>query len=318
MTCICFWHIFVHGMNYKKVGNGLAPDVADLMFMCVLVPAVNCFMLVSGYFGIRFSIDKMLQFMLQAFFCFIAGTAINYAVWGDFSLGKLVHVFPIITDQWWFLTIYFMIFMLSPVINKGIECVSKQQFALILIVLLAINSFGQYALSRSSGYSFLSLLIIYLIGRFLRMCPLAMSRKQSILIWLASTAILFMSVELSIIYHPSFAWHLFSYNNPLIIVQSVCVLHFVLSFPPRHIPIFIFIGAHCFAVYMMTEILGLNLYSLLAELYNENILLGLSAVIAVETVVILIDFLQSIINRYIRGRMANNNAIKMLTTDLKA
>ena len=318
MTCICIWHVFVHGMNYKKMGNGVMPDDADMVLMCVLVPAVNCFMLISGYFGIRFSFDKMLQFMLQAFFCFIIGTAVNYVVWDDFSLGRLKHIFPILTDQWWFLTIYFVIFMLSPVINKGIESISKRQFAFIIIVLLAMNSFGQYVLSLSSGYSFQSLLIIYLIGRYLRIYPLIMDRKRSILIWAVSTAALFVCLKLSILYHPKFAWHLLSYNNPLIIIQSVCVLHFVLSFPPKRPLIFIFAGAHCFAVYLITEIFGLNIYSLLAELFSGNFLFGLTVVVGVEVVIMFIDYLQSNVSRRIRERMAEFEVIKSLSTNLKA
>ena len=318
MTCICFWHILVHGMNYKKMGSCMHPGDADIVLMCVLVPAVNCFMLISGYFGIRFSIDKMLQFMLQAFFCFIIGTAVNYVVWDDFSLRKMIHIFPILTDQWWFLTIYFAIFIISPVINKGIESISKRQFAFILMVLLAMNSFGQYIVFRSSGYSFQSLLIIYLIGRYLRMHPFAISRKIALLIWVVSTAVLFACLMLSILYQPKFAWHLLSYNNPLIIVQSVCILYFVLSFTPRHFPVFIFAGAHCFAVYLITEILGLNIYSLLAKLYSEKVLLCLAVVIGVEVIVMMIDYLQSKVSKYILVRMSGINVIKSLSRDLKA
>lgn len=302
MTGICIWHVLVHGLNYKTIGTvAIEHGNIDLILMCILVPSVNCFMLISGYYGIRFSGKKMFQFMFQAFFYFVIGTIINYVIWNDFNIRLLKHIFPIMTNQWWFLTCYFILLILSPVINKGIECLQKNQFTFILAILLIFNSLGP--LRHDTGYGFTSLLILYLLGRYLKMYSITISRKVALGLWLVVTVVLWTILTIVLDSVSQYAWTLFSYNNPLIVIQGICILYFTLSFPSKCNSLFIFAGAHCFAIYLMTEIIGLNMYSPLAQVFNHSILICIGVIFLIEAIIILFDYLQSIVNKYIGRRL---------------
>lgn len=298
MTSICIWHVLVHGLNYKAIGTVVVEHGSiNLILMCILVPSVNCFMLISGYYGIRFSGKKMFQFMFQAFFYFAIGTVINYVIWNDFNIRLLKHIFPIMTNQWWFLTCYFILLILSPIINKGIESLQKSQFTLILVYLLLFNSLGPFR--NDTGYSLTSILILYLLGRYLKMYSIILSRKIALGLWLVVTVALWTILTIVLDNAPQYAWTLFSYNNPLIVVQGICILYFVLSFPPKHNSLFIIAGAHCFSIYLMTEIVGLNIYSPLAKVFKHSMLICIGVIFLIETMIILFDHLQSIVNKYV-------------------
>ena len=43
----------------------------QLLMMSVLVPGVNCFMFISGYFGIRLKREKVIRMFMQATFFYI-------------------------------------------------------------------------------------------------------------------------------------------------------------------------------------------------------------------------------------------------------
>ena len=151
-----------------------------------------------------------------------------------FSASRLIHIFPISTKMWWFLTEYFIILILSPILNKGIVSLSKKDYVFILIVLVIINSFGLYITRNSLGSNFLSLLILYLIGRFFNLYKVSIDRRTSIVIWSVSTLMLVLLLVLSRSIDLRITWLLLMYNNPLIILQAFAILFFALSFPERH------------------------------------------------------------------------------------
>lgn len=306
MTCVCFWHLLVHGMNYKLMGsfNEFIPRNNHLILMCLFVPAVNCFMFISGYWGMKFSYTKLYSFIIQAIFIFILGTIAKYIIWNDFRLINLIHIFPIITKQWWFLTEYITILLLSPILNAGIEKLEKKQFLFLIISLIMMNSIGLYLVRASLGYNLISLLIIYLLGRFMKNYNINIKRHQSVIFWCISTIILFLLSKISSLISPKITWLLMSYNNPLIIIQAVSIFYFTLSYKPQTNPKIILLGKHCFSIYLITELFGKKLYEYWAYLYGYNILICILCILCIELFCLMVDFLQSKINLYIRTKLA--------------
>ena len=73
MLAIYIWHLVVHGLNYKMIGREPYGNNLELTFIicALLCPAVNTFMFISGWFGIRFKTKKliMLGLMLSTGLC---------------------------------------------------------------------------------------------------------------------------------------------------------------------------------------------------------------------------------------------------------
>lgn len=52
MFAICILHLLVHEVGIKE--SGVSVGNVDLLLCALSLPAVNYFMLISGYYGIRF------------------------------------------------------------------------------------------------------------------------------------------------------------------------------------------------------------------------------------------------------------------------
>lgn len=303
MVTICILHMFMHGFGINNIGHTESINYIHLMTCVILIPPVNSFMLISGFYGIKFSIHKMLNFIIQASFYFWLCILLKYIIWNSFNISELIHIFPIATKAWWFLTEYFIIFLLSSIINNSLRQISQKQFLVILITLIFINSFGLYITRNSLGSNLLSLLIIYLIGRYCALYNITISRKKSIILWTSSTIALGLVIYLSTYIDYRLARLLLHYNNPLIILQAIGILYFFLSFTTKHYQPFILLGSHCFAIYLITERLGIKLYSAWSDIYNKNIILAIICIFIVCFACIYIDIIQVKINQYLQEKI---------------
>lgn len=135
---------------------------------------VNCFMLITGYFMIesKFKIKKLLQLMGQVWFYSVIGL-IAYAIIINGSIETrtiLRCLFPISYGDWWFITTYIIIYILSNYINQLIKSISKRSFIFLIGFLLIIWSVIPSVLNTGISFSnFDWLLLIYLLGAYIRL-----------------------------------------------------------------------------------------------------------------------------------------------------
>lgn len=67
MLAIFAWHILVHGYGFKDVaqsGMALTGNGAGIILASLFAPATYCFMFISGYYGMKFSVKKGLTIEL--------------------------------------------------------------------------------------------------------------------------------------------------------------------------------------------------------------------------------------------------------------
>lgn len=304
MLIIFIWHVIVHGMGLSSLKEGTYFDGNIFIYIIVpfLVPAVNCFMLISGFYGIKFSQKKCLSLVFLAFAVFwLIVSLTKYFVPNFILLDNnylITHAFPISTKVWWFLTEYMCIMLLSPILNNGIKTLDKNKFLIILASLFTINSFGLFINKISLGSNLFSLLNLYLLGRFLAIYKVKWTCRISIASFCVST---FFLVSLLLILRdlnlPKLMWWWMSFNNPVIIIQSVSLVMLIMSFKTRHNKIGNFLGAHCFTIYLVTEKLGLNFYTFCADILQNSLLLFTLATILVIFFSLLLDYtIKSIFN----------------------
>ena len=108
-------------------------------FICIvnaiIVDGVNIFVLISGWFGIKFSKNNLAKYLYQVFFLFILlyllALISNKA---SMSITDIKNVLGL-TSGYWFITAYLGLFILSPILNKFSENATKQQFTYTLVYL---------------------------------------------------------------------------------------------------------------------------------------------------------------------------------------
>lgn len=177
MIMIIVSHIFSHQLNFSY--NSHTPLFS--LFIHTLFHssiAVNCFMLISGYYGMHFKIEKSINLWLKAVLCGVfAFTVYLFYSSGESVLGYLGKFFPITRSGWWFFTAYMMVYLLSSFINAGIEHINKKQFKWMILCCVLFTSFvGVWGGYERGGGGFMLLFTAYILGRYLYLYDVSISR----------------------------------------------------------------------------------------------------------------------------------------------
>lgn len=275
MFGICMWHILMHGFGLRHMAtNEMHPSYEQILALCFLVPATNCFMFISGYFGLKLKREKLISLFVQATFyyllCIIIRDTCSFGLWIGLSY-IIKNPFPLTNGAWWFLTWYIVIMIISPLVelNGG-----KKRDSLITSMMIFINSFGIWLNHRSSGSDLMGLLTIYMTGRMLSKYYRELEKitiKFWLFIFFLVTAVLTLAAAaFSSRGDDKMVWTLLMYNNPMVIIQAVSLFYFTKGLPMKLWSIPRFLGSHCFAIYLITEFTSNAFYILWRNVYESH------------------------------------------------
>lgn len=253
MIMIIIHHLIVHGCQ----SNSPSKSILFVSLNVFSIIAVNCFVFISGYYGIKFKAKTLLSFILQASFYSVATYIIYHGFISTeaYSTPNFIRsFFPVTYAQWWFLNAFLGVYILSSFINKGIESLNIYQSGLIAIILVYTNSSYAiigYNFYSGSGHSFFTLLSIYIIARFCGKYIRDLSKPSILYICTYLLTLLLVYILLSINYTNT-AERLVSYGCPLIILGAI---FFFYTFRKRKIQSSIInkIAPLCFGVYLIHD-----------------------------------------------------------------
>lgn len=169
LRLLCIFGILVmHTFAATDSTASLANTAVNVAVNTVFNTGVTCFILISGYFGIRFDLSKLIRLDLMIIFFTVCGTV---AV-GDFGLKSLIKAcIPVISRRYWFISCYFALCVLVPFLNRIPEKLSKERFRQLLFVLLflfcLIPTLTTYDIMQDAGKGLMHFVMIYLTGRYL-------------------------------------------------------------------------------------------------------------------------------------------------------
>lgn len=140
--------------------------------------AVNCFVLISGFFSCRqqFRLSRLLRLAVEVLFyswiILLFHTVQNGSLPSMTDL--LTMVFPISFNHYWFISAYFGLSLLSPVLNWALNAMTQKQHAATMCILLAAFCLWSDVIPRSnafgagSGYCLTWFVVLYVIAAYLR------------------------------------------------------------------------------------------------------------------------------------------------------
>lgn len=151
--------------------------------------AVNCYALVSGYLmlGKEIKPSRITELWFEVFFYSVSISAIMMIVYRDlFSARNIVYVVtPIISNQYWYMTSYFMMYLFVPMMNKFADAANKKVFTATIVVILVLTTgslmIKQDGFRLNDGYSPIWLMIMYLVGAYMKKFNVGAKMKK----WLA-------------------------------------------------------------------------------------------------------------------------------------
>ncbi len=250
--------------------------------------AVDIFAIISGYVcyseenkKIKFS--RYINLWLQVVFY---GLLINFVcsfirpelVTGDSYLKVL---FPVSNQLYWYFTAYTGVFLFMPLINNAIKNSENNLLKKIFILLFALFSihsmfFGTFNLNL--GYSFIWILLLYIIGAIIKKCEIGKNLKKGYAI--IGILLLVVITYLYKMYgytNDTITKDIFiSYISPTILGISIfyVILFSKMKFNNSCKRIIKFMGVSAFAIYLINnhEIIWNNNMNLLFEnIANESI-----------------------------------------------
>lgn len=170
-----------HFLLFTGVLDNVKPFTINYYIVWVLEAigyvGVDCYVLISGYFLIqsKFSWKKVLGLIAEVWFYSVAILMCLIATQqGIYSPKQILNAFlPISTRQYWFMTDYIILYILSPFINVGLQNLDKKQFKKLLLILIFLFSiwdvFPGEQLGVQKGYSLYWLIAVYSIGAYIRL-----------------------------------------------------------------------------------------------------------------------------------------------------
>ena len=235
-------------------------DVNATPFHCIFrfliesisVVCVNSFILLSGWFEIKFSFKKLFALIFQVLFFSLLMTFLPNNRGQGIKL--FVDIFTL--NQYWFVRAYLILFILSPALNIFAEKAPKDMFRYVLIAFFAMQTIFSY-ISNSGwfddGFSPIPFFGLYLLARYIRIHKPVFSsfnKATDILIYLG--AALLMTIGSILL----FKWfgsggRMFNYTNPLVIIASVFFVLFFSKLSMKQSPVINWIAVSSVGAYLL-------------------------------------------------------------------
>lgn len=209
-----FW-----GYDY---GEGVIQAV-DFFRESTSICAVNVFILISGYFGIRWNKKSLYSLIFQVlFYSFgVYGVSLCLGIISYDTKGFL-QCFMALFNSWGFITCYLMLYFFAPILNSYADQSEKKTLLTFIIILFVAENFIFVSVR------FVNFCLVYLIGRFIKKTEAVDNLKcNATILYFGVTALIFMIVyPLFLITHFDAEMMCklvvaYSYASPLVILQAV-------------------------------------------------------------------------------------------------
>ncbi len=240
------------------------PTSKFLMFLteAISVLAVDLFVILSGWFGIRFKAKRLGELLFQVFFfglfaigvcaLFAPERLINTPYYGSAAS----RLFMCGENDYWFVKAYVGLYLISPVLNSFIEHASKQQFASVLIGFFVFQTIYGCMFNATrwfeAGYSLPSFAALYMLARYMRLYPVKMWKMSK---WVDAAIyagyVIILTVAMYYIKKAGMRGGvLYFYSCPLVIVGAMHFMLFFTKLPPFSSKVVNWLAISVFAIYL--------------------------------------------------------------------
>ena len=247
--------------SVEDFGNDTYRTVMRLVIESLSIVSVNTFVLLSGWFGIRFRFNRLVEFLFQVFCFLLLGFAIAVFTVREQALTFQGATNLLLLGEWdyWFVKCYLLMYIFAPVMNSFVKHCTERQFRIFLILFFTFQSV--YGLVGGAewfklGYSGISFMGLYMLARYIRLYPnrlTTLDKKWDMVIYF-SLAVLMTLIGVAVLamgQNPKLINRMYAYTSPLVIVASVYFLLFFTKIDLEYNRVINWIASSCFAIYLV-------------------------------------------------------------------
>lgn len=171
----------LYELHTPEIGFGTQGRIV-LMNCCIV--AVNCFVLISGYFRIKPSWKGFFNLYFQCAF-YAVGFAVLAYLFHEGSFRQIIKSgFALSETNLWFVRTYFGLYLFAPLLNAAITSFTARQRLLVLVFLCVVDIYlgylHQIAEIGTDGYNLIHFIYLYYIGSFISYVPLPPPLQNSL------------------------------------------------------------------------------------------------------------------------------------------
>ena len=171
MFLIVLTHGMIWGMPYQAPKSALLPNnVLYPLFSALTSFSVDSFVLISGYFLSRsysYKHAKAFRIWLQTFFYSVLLWCVFRFVVNSTDASVVRAALPVIHNQYWFVTQYLILLVLSPFLARFCDSLDKRTYQILLLLLFILTGsvitefpLGHFLFGNSHTPTFLLLFMI--------------------------------------------------------------------------------------------------------------------------------------------------------------
>lgn len=246
MLMVAILHTLGQGGVLAATSSGTLEYGCAWTLECAAYCAVDCFALCTGYLCLkaRNSFSKLLETWVQLFF-YSAVITLLFFVFdpATFSLKNAVRaLLPVSYTQWWYMSGYFGMFLLIPVLNAAIERIPKRIMLRTLVIVGAAFTLtgclpGADPFKLNAGYCMAWLCTMYLFGAYFKKYGafVGASREKSLLVYVGAFAFMVGSklvieaVTAALTGTPQSGGIFISYTSPFTVICCIALFSLFLN-----------------------------------------------------------------------------------------
>ena len=307
--------LIVH-FNGWFVGDWPLPDydisnptlfrTGQMIISAAVIICVNMFVIISGYFGIRLKLSSILKLIIYLALIYIPLYIVKCVSDHEFVLTDFIERCCVISYAGYFIQCYFMLMILSPVINAFIDKYGRGSLKWVLLFwglefwfdcIMEVEELGY-----NRGYSVIHFVLMYMIARCIKLYEDDIIKVKQ---WVWVLGYLLSTIVIIIVIYCGIKW-CWDYSNPIVVFSSVCsFLPFL--YKTFHNKVINWIASGTLAVYIIhiTYYIKSFLQRLDCNLLETNgYPMYLIEILVVILIVFIVSVLYGIVCNYISNRLA--------------
>lgn len=292
---------------------------------------VVVFILITGYFSIKkeFSFKKVFILWFQIF-CYSVGFMLVFRITGIEKWNKvdtLKTFFPLAYNQYWFITVYLYLLLLSPFINKFLNSLSKENYNKLLAVLTIIfviipTIFYSNGLigSTQTPMGILLFVYVYILGAYIKLYGIKFFENKKlrniVLICLGYIIVLLIVLIGKKLEQKNIFWaNLFAYyremNSIFILIPSIALFYIFKEWKIRYNKIINYFAGISFAVYLVHESNFMR-YRLWHNIFGMDFINNIPGGVFSTLVIAIVSFyIVTAIIEFLRKNIIERNVFKL-------
>lgn len=250
--------------SFEDLHSQASGAYTRLFIQSCSIICVNLFILISGYFSITWKLKSFAGFLFQClfFYCGIYAVMLAFGL-RSFDYKGLMQCFTL-SGPSWFVVAYIGLYILAPVLNGFAEKCTVKQLRNFILLFYGFQFFYGWLFDVAKdfqwGYSTLSFVGLYMIGRYLKSYPesyriLTMKKRWDLTAFLSIVLLGLAAVYfcVNLVGNENILGFVMScmyvYNAPNVVVGSVLVFLFFSKLNLRSRAVN-WIASSSFAVYL--------------------------------------------------------------------